>query len=124
MAILASIARYAPEPPRLDRYRNELAAGLLGISATKVNSEGLLSLRRLAATAPDPESDVVFLPQLRAINVMKACQRWITSDEDVNEEVESEMTWIFFSLAPLLQNISGAHWEFIFDVIENNLEVG
>jgi len=24
---------------------------------------------------------------------------------------------------PVLQNIPGAHWDFIFDVIENNLEV-
>jgi hypothetical protein len=121
--MVASITQFAPEPHRLDRYRNELAAGLLGIPATKANTEGLLFLRRLTATAPDPESDVVFLPQLRAINVMKACQQWITSDEDIDEEVESEMTLLFFHLAPLLQNVSGAHWEFIFDVMENNLEV-
>lgn len=124
MAIVSSIAEFAPEPSRLDRYRNELAAGLLGISTAKVNTEGLLSLRKLAASAPDPESDVVFLPQMRVINVMKACQQWITSDEDMDEEVESEMTSIFYHLAPLLQNISGAHWNLIFDVIENNLEVG
>lgn len=124
MAIVASITQFAPEPPRLDRYKNELAAGLLGIPAKKANVDGLLSLRRLAATAPDPESDVVFLPQLRAINLVKACQGWITSDEDVSEEVESEMTLIFLHLAPILQSVPGAHWEFIFDVIENNLEVG
>lgn len=124
MAIVSSIAEFAPEPARLDRYRNELAAGLLGIRPTKVNTEGLLSLRKLAASAPDPNSEVVFLPQMRVINVTKACQQWITSDEDIDEEVESEMTLIFYHLAPLLQNVSGAHWSFIFDVIENNLEVG
>jgi hypothetical protein len=123
IAIVSSITQFAPEPSRLDRYRNELAAGLLGIPATRANTEGLLSLQKLAATAPDPMSDVVFLPQLRAINVMKACQQWIASDEDIDEEVESEMTLIFFHLAPILQNVSGAHWEFVFDVIENNLEV-
>ena len=123
IAIISSITQFAPEPPRLDRYRNELAAGLLGIPAMKANSEGLSSLQKLAATAPDPMSDVVFLPQQRAINVMKACQQWIASDEDIDEDVESEMTLIFFYLAPLLQNVSGAHWEFMFDVIENNLEV-
>jgi len=68
-------------------------------------------------------TEVVFLSQPRAVNVIKACQQWIISDEDVNEEVESEMTLIFFHLAPLLQNMSGAHWEFIFDIIEHNLEV-
>jgi hypothetical protein len=123
IAIVSSITQFAPEPPRLDRYRNELAAGLLGIPAIKANTEGLLSLRKLSATAPDPASDVVFLSQPRAVNVVKAFQQWITSDEDVDEEVESEMTLIFFHLAPLLQNVSGAHWEFMFDIIENNLEV-
>jgi hypothetical protein len=123
IAIVSSITQFAPEPPRLDRYRNELAAGLLGIPATKANAEGLLSLRKLSATAPDPESDVAFLSQPRAVNVVKAFQQWIISDEDVDEEVESEMTLIFIHLAPLLQNVSGAHWEFMFDIIENNLEV-
>jgi hypothetical protein len=124
IAIVSSITLFAPEPPRLDRYRNELAAGLLGIPATKANTEGLLSLQKLVATAPDPLSDVVFLSQPRAVNVIKAFQQWIVSDEDIDEEVESEMISIFLHLAPLLQNVSGAHWEFIFDIIENNLEVG
>lgn len=123
MAIASSITEFAPEPPRLDRYRNELAANLLGIPVSKANTEGLLSLRKLAATAPDPESDVIFLPQQRAVNVIKACQQWVGSDEEIDEELESEMTLIFFYVAPLLQNIPGGHWDFIFDVIENNLEV-
>ena len=123
MTIILSVTRYAPEPQRLDRYRNELAASLLGIPAPRANTEGLWALRRLVAVAPDPESDVVFLPTPRAVNVMKACQQWISSDEDIDEEVESEMTTLFMYLAPILQNIPGAHWDFVFDVIENNLEV-
>ncbi|KAH9887215.1 hypothetical protein C8Q73DRAFT_713250 [Cubamyces lactineus] len=122
LAIVFSVTRYAPEPPRLDRFRNELAASTLGIPASKANSEGLWILRNLAAAAPDPESDVVFLPQPRAVNLVKACQQWITSDEDLDEEVQSEMTLVFAHLAPILQNISGAHWDLVFDVVENNLE--
>jgi E3 ubiquitin-protein ligase listerin len=117
------ITQSGSEPPRLDRYRNELAAGILGVLAGKANSDGLLLLRRLAATAPDPDSDVVFLPQPRAVNFVKACQGWIASDEDVDEDVESEITNIFFHLVPILQNVSGSHWDFMFDLIENNLEV-
>ena len=123
MVIASSITEFAPEPPRLDRYRNELAANLLGIPASKANTEGLLSLRKLAATAPNPDSDVIFLPQQRSVNVIKACQQWIGSDEEIDEELESEMTLVFFYIAPLLQNVPGGHWDFIFDVIENNLEV-
>ncbi|KIK99666.1 hypothetical protein PAXRUDRAFT_822522 [Paxillus rubicundulus Ve08.2h10] len=130
ITILASIAAYAPEPPKLDRYRNELAASLLGVRPSAVPTTGLTTLRLLAAAAPDPDSDVVFLPQQRAVNVMKACQTWVAAEDDeeagdeegVNEHVESAMTLVFFHLAPILQNVSGSHWEFIWDVVENNLE--
>ncbi|KAI0747035.1 hypothetical protein C8Q80DRAFT_1178930 [Daedaleopsis nitida] len=121
-AIVLSLARYAPETARLERYRNELAAGMLGIPASKANTEGLWFLRNLAASAPDPESDVVFLQQLRAVNLVKACQQWITSDEDLEEDVQSEMTLVFASLVPILSNVPGAHWDLMFDVVENNLE--
>jgi E3 ubiquitin-protein ligase listerin len=123
LAITLCVAHFGSEPPRLDRYRNELAAGALGITASKANTDGLLLLRRLAATAPDPDSDVVFLPQPRAVNFVKACQGWITSDADIDEDVESEITNVILHLVPILGNVSGAHWDFIFDVIENNLEV-
>ncbi|KAI9062239.1 hypothetical protein FKP32DRAFT_1593812 [Trametes sanguinea] len=122
LAIVFSVTKYAPEPPRLDRFRNELAAGTLGIPASKANTEGLWLLRNLAAAAPDPDSDIIFLPQLRAVNLVKACQQWITSDEDLDEEVQSEMTLVFAHLAPILQSVPGAHWDLIFDVVENNLE--
>ncbi|KAI0945042.1 hypothetical protein AcV7_001681 [Taiwanofungus camphoratus] len=122
LAILLSITRYAPNPPLLDLYRNELAAGMLGIPARKANTDGLWLLRKLAVTAPNPESDVIFLPQPRAVNLMKACQQWITSDEELDEDVESEMTLVFLHLAPILQSVPGTHWGLIFDVMENNLE--
>ncbi|KAH9035965.1 hypothetical protein EDB84DRAFT_1659282 [Lactarius hengduanensis] len=122
LAIVTCVTQLGSEPTRLDRYRNELAAGILGIPPSKANTDGLLLLRRLVATAPDPESEVVFLPQPRAVNFVKACQGWVSSDEDIDEDVESEITNVFFHLVPILQNVSGSHWEFIFDVIENNLE--
>ena len=105
------------------RYRNEIASDILGVPASRVNVTGVILLRRLLATAPDSESDVVFLPQQRAVNVVKTCQAWISSDEDIDEEVESMMTLLFIHLAPILQNVAGNHWELIFDVVENNLEV-
>jgi E3 ubiquitin-protein ligase listerin len=124
MAVALSVAGSGSEPLRLDRYRNELAANAMGVRPAKINTEGLWILRRLVVTAPDPDSDVVFIPQARAVNFMKACQHWVTSDEDIEEEVESEMTILFFHLVPILQHVAGSHWDFIFDVVENNLEVG
>jgi hypothetical protein len=121
--MVTSVTEFAPEPPYLDRYRNELAANLLGIPSTKADTDGLLLLRRLAATAPDPNSDVIFLPQQRVVNAVKTFQRWITSDDDISEEVESAMTLIFLHIAPILQNVPGGHWDLIFDMIETNLEV-
>ncbi|KAJ3553232.1 hypothetical protein NM688_g3725 [Phlebia brevispora] len=122
LAIALSVTQYAPEPPKLERYRNELAAGIFGVPASKANTEGLWLLRQFVATAPDSDSDVVYLPVPRAVNLMKACQQWITSDEELDEEVEAEMTSVFIHLAPILQNVPGSHWDLIFDVMENNLE--
>ncbi|KAF9226338.1 hypothetical protein BS17DRAFT_807138 [Gyrodon lividus] len=131
ITILAAITAYAPEPPKLDRYRNELAASLLGVRPSAAPTTGLTIIRLLVATAPDPESDVVFLPQQRAVNVIKVCQTWVAAEDDeedgddgdgVNEDVESAMTLVFFHLAPILQNVPGSHWELIWDVVENNLE--
>ncbi len=65
----------------------------------------------------------MFLPQQRAVNLIKACQQWITSDEDLEEDVQSEMTLVFASLVPILSNVPGSHWDLVFDVVENNLEV-
>ncbi|KAJ7512370.1 hypothetical protein B0H11DRAFT_479514 [Mycena galericulata] len=122
IALVSTISASTLEPPRLERYRNELAADLLGIPASKANTQGLLALRKLAASAPDVESDIVFLPQQRSVNIFKACQQWVASDEDIEEELESAMTLVFFYLAPLLQNVPGTHWDLIFDVLESNLE--
>lgn len=110
------------EPPKLDRHRNELAASLLGIKPSNANTEGLLGLRKLAACAPDPEGDVAFLPSPRAVNVVKACQGWVLADDELDEEVQSAMLPIFMHLAPILQNVPGSHWPFIFDVVEAVLE--
>jgi hypothetical protein len=126
MTIISVITATGAEPPKLIRYRNELAASLLGVKPHKANTEGLLILRKLAACAPDPKGAVEFLPTPRAVNVVKACQSWVLSedddDEEVDEEVESAMLPIFMHLAPILQNVPGAHWAFVFDVLEAVLE--
>ncbi|KAF8650294.1 hypothetical protein AX16_005322 [Volvariella volvacea WC 439] len=122
MAIVMAVTHSAPEPANLDRYRNELAASLLGIPSEKANTEGLVTLRKLVASAPDQDSEVEFLPPPRAVNVVKACQQWVSDEIEIDEEVESEMCAVFVQLAPILQNVPGQHWGFMFDVLESNLE--
>lgn len=137
LSILSAVNKVTPAAPLLDRYRNELAASLLGIKTSQVSSEGLKALYKLNALAPElTESDVVFLPQARAVNLMKVCQKWIggseeeagddegdDDDEEAGEEVESEMTAVFANVVTILQSVPGSHWSFMFDVVENNLEV-
>ena len=123
MAIISALVQCVPQTQRLDRYRNQLAASLIDIPGSRVNTEGLLVLRKLASTSPSPETDVIFLPHHRTVNVVKALQKWTSSDEDIDEEVENAMMLVLAPLLPILQTIPGAHWEFIFDLIESNLEV-
>lgn len=122
LAITYALIRAGPEPPRLDRLRNELASTLAGVPNSKANKDGRRLLRRLAASAPDPDGDVVFLPQQRAIFLVQTFQKWIASDEELDIGVENLITLMFFYLAPILQNLPGSHWELIFDVMDNNLE--
>ncbi|PPQ64462.1 hypothetical protein CVT24_008472 [Panaeolus cyanescens] len=128
IVVVATLTNTAVESPRLDRYRNELAASLLGIKPKDASTEGLLALRRLAATIPPADSEVIFLPSNRAVNVIKACQTWVLAedgdgdDDNVDEKTENAMLPVFEALAPILQNISGSHWGFIFDVLEGVLD--
>jgi len=124
MTIISAIAKTKVESLRLDRYRNEQADKLSNIKPSRANTDGLLCLRRLVASAPDLESDVIFLSQNRAVNVVVACQNWAVSDDvEINEEVDEAMMLIFVLLVPILQSTPGSHWEFIWDMAEGYLEV-
>lgn len=123
LCILAAIVQAAPEPQRLDRYRNELAANLSGVSAINARTTGLSILRCLNICAPDADEGMAFMTPQRAINVVKTFQQWLLSEEDITETLSSEMTAFFAHVAPLIQYVTGSHWGLIFDVIEDNLEV-
>jgi hypothetical protein len=127
MAIISVLSSLRAESPRLGRYRNEVAASLLEIKPRNANTDGLMILRKLAASAPNPDGDVVFLPTQRAVNVLKALQAWVLAEvedeeDEMSEDVESAMLPVFVNLAPILQSVSGSHWPFMFDVLESVLD--
>lgn len=55
--------------------------------------------------------------------LIQRIQVWIGSDDDLVEEIHSRITELFLHLAPIVQELSGSHWDLIFDIIESNLEV-
>jgi hypothetical protein len=115
------------ERPRFQRYQNELASGLSGVPASRATSKGLPLLRLLVAVAPPHDSSADFIPQQRAIFLLQNLAKWFTSEaddgEEIGDELHARLAELFLPLAPGLQNLSGAHWDFMFDVIESNLEV-
>lgn len=127
-AIFNAVVSTGVETPLLNRLRNEAASDLIGISSSKANTEGARQLRLLLLLAPPLDSDAVFLPTQRAINLVQAIEKWITSDESDDDDegvdpiVESRTLALFQQLAPILQSLSGRHWEFAFDVVESTLE--
>lgn len=121
--IISCVAALNLESPRLDRIRNELASRLSAIRPTAANTEGLPLLRILNASAPPPDSDASFLPQQRTIFVFQTLQKWIETNDDIAEEIESQLAEFFLNVAPIIQSMPGAHWDFIQDVVESNLDV-
>ncbi|KAG8835092.1 hypothetical protein FRC17_005213, partial [Serendipita sp. 399] len=116
------------ETPLLTRMRNEAASDLIGLPVSRANTEGANHLRTLLVLAPPVDSDSVLLPAQRSVNLVHTVEKWISSgneeedEEEVGMVVESRMIALFVHLAPILQSLSGRHWEFAFDLIENTLE--
>jgi len=127
MTVISAITETKVESLRLDRYRDEQADKLLDIKYDRVNTDGLLTLRRLAAAMPDleyEEYDLRYLSPNRAVNVFKACRNWAGSfDFNISKEVEGVMVLIFILLTPVLQITPGSHWESIWDITESNIVV-
>ncbi|QRW10625.1 E3 ubiquitin-protein ligase listerin [Ceratobasidium sp. AG-Ba] len=123
IALGSIVASRGLESARLDRWRNELASRIAGIPLSSANSVGIPLLRTLNAIAPPTESGVSFLPQQRAVYLMQALQKWMASDEELDECLETHATVTIYHALPILQTIPGAHWEFMLDILEGNIAV-
>lgn len=135
LVVLFCVSQYAPEPAAegIEKLRARFLSDLLGVPKMDGmgTQKGVRALRRLLGVAPRIEGEGVFLSEQRGVNVVRAVQGWLSGDDNVDdeeddgagEEVESLITELFIHLAPIIQNVPGKHWEFVFDVVENNLEV-
>ncbi|KAH7332749.1 hypothetical protein B0J17DRAFT_677411 [Rhizoctonia solani] len=122
-AIGSVVAARGIESPRLDRWRNDIASRIPGVSMNNINQAGLPLLRALSCLAPPLDSGIIFMPQQRAVYLVQALQKWMSSDEELDTSMEALLTTLLVHLLPILQTVPGAHWEFILDILETNLSV-
>lgn len=111
------------DSPPFETAQNRLANALTGISPAQADVKGLSALRLLVASAPPYESTAAFIPERRALFVLRHVGSWIASDdlEDLSDELQLRLFEMFTVLAPIVQSEIGAHWDMIFDVLENTL---
>lgn len=121
-ALLDSIRPILLETPRFERYQNELAANLAGITSSQLESKGAPLLRQILVVAPPADAPIIFLPQQRTMFLIQAIQKWIGSDEGVPEETNATILELLRHLVAIIQDLSGSHWDLVFDLIETNLD--
>ncbi|BGP46344.1 hypothetical protein JCM10450v2_002186 [Rhodotorula kratochvilovae] len=121
-AILYAIKPVLLETPRFERFQNELAASLAGVKPHEIETKAAPLLRQLLAVAPALDAPVIFLPQQRSVFLLQAVQRWLSSDERIPPEAHAPLVEVLAHLAPIVQDLSGSHWDLMFDLVEGNLD--
>jgi hypothetical protein len=107
---------------------------LAGVPAKSVTEKGIPALRLLIASAPAPDAASEFIPQQRAIFVLRHISTWLagqgagdgnSDDEDMDDEGDEllvRVAELYIVLAPIVQSVPGGHWESIFDLLENSFD--
>ncbi|GAA5851231.1 hypothetical protein JCM9279_007491 [Rhodotorula babjevae] len=121
-AILYAIKPVLLETPRFERYQNELAAALAGIKPHEIEAKAAPLLRQLLAVAPALDAPVIFLPQQRSVFLLQSIGRWLSSDERIPTEAQASLVEVLAHLAPIVQDLSGSHWDLMFDLVEATLD--
>lgn len=103
------------------RWRNELAADLSSVPSARANTDGVRYLRMLQCAAPPHETGEPLIPTQRAIFVLQTLQRWVTSDDDLDETVFGLLATLFTHVAPVVQSVAGRHLDMMLDVVEENI---
>ncbi|WVQ82306.1 hypothetical protein IAT38_004434 [Cryptococcus sp. DSM 104549] len=125
LAIILAIKPIMLDTPPFTTAQNRLASALTTIPPSKAHT-ALPLLRVFIASAPPSDAASVFLPQQRALFVLRHVAGWLTSDdvdEDLlPEDMEYRVMEMERAVAPIVQDLSGGHWDGIFDLVENGLE--
>ena len=122
-AIMFAVKVHALQAPRLSRIQNELASNLTSVKPSQASEIGLPLLRLLISSAPPLDSTEGILPQQRTIFLLRCLREWVMSDEDLDEELDVRLAELFIYVLPIIQEVEGAHWDLIFDLIEANIEI-
>lgn len=122
-AIMVAAKPLAYQNPFYDRQRNDIVSRLASTPPSRANEEGLRLLRSALAIAPLLESDIALVPQQRAVFLLQGLQRWMASDEDFVDEINTRLAELFLHIVPIVQDLPGSHMDFFYDLIESNLEV-
>lgn len=122
-ALILAVKPMVYDSPFYDRLRNDIVARLTDTPPSKANSEGLRLLSLTLAVAPPVESHLSLVPQQRALFLLQGLQRWMASEEDLDDEINTRLAELFLHIVPIVQEISGSHIDFFYDLIESNLEV-
>jgi len=125
LAVLLAVKPFLVEAKSFETAQNRLASSLSGVPARQANEKGIPALKLLVASAPPADAAAVFIPQQRAMFVLRHVAGWLSSDEadDLDEEVEYRIAGLYTVLAPVVQSMPGAHWDSMFDLIETGLDV-
>ncbi|KAK4688698.1 E3 ubiquitin-protein ligase listerin, partial [Tremellales sp. Uapishka_1] len=124
LAIILAVKPLLLDTKSFSLAQNRLANALTTLPIAQANSKGIPALRLLIASAPPPDAASVFLPQQRAVFVLRHVGGWLLHEDadDLAEEIEYRIAELYTSLAPVVQDLSGGHWDSIFDLIESGLE--
>ena len=124
LAIVLAVKPLLLDSKPFSTAQSRFANNLAGIPAHQASERGITALRLLSASAPPSDAASVFLPQQRAIFVLRHVSSWLTDDDadDLSEEVEYRIAELYTAVAPIVQDIGGAHWDSMFDLMENGLE--
>ncbi|WAR60053.1 hypothetical protein PtB15_11B695 [Puccinia triticina] len=121
-SLIRSLKSYLFADESFQKYQNRLAGKLTDVSSDQANTKGLHLVKLLCSTAPPPDSVHIFLPQQRVVFLLQAVSGWLKSDDDLGHELNIKLLELFSDLAPIVQNVMGAHWDQMADLIEVNLE--